>query len=231
MKVFLAFAFRDADKDLVDYVDRLFASHFVETITGEGLGGDALTPAVQTRIDGCDAVVGLLTQRDAIQNGGFTTHQWVLDEIAYARNKGKRAIAIVESGVNVAGMYQPHEYIPLDRASLLPTFIRLSETVGLWKREMGRTVKVQILPQALAKKFGGSSNGIRCSHRLWSQGRNSAWTEVTPVPEGAGGTFAWIQGVQDEHLIQLRIESGGKAWHSPATSQWMQILLKGGGGK
>ena len=61
MKIFLGFSFREADQDLVRWCERMFASQFAHTMTGERLGGEALTPAVQSRIDQCDAVIGLLT--------------------------------------------------------------------------------------------------------------------------------------------------------------------------
>jgi hypothetical protein len=231
MRIFLAFAFRDADKTLVGYVDQLVSSHLIKTTTGEGLGGEVLTPAVQSRIDACDAVVGLLTRREATLNGKYTTHQWVLDELSYARAKRKRAIAMVESGVDIAGMYQPNEYIPLERNNPLVALLALSQTIGAWRAEIGRPVKVQILPPALARKVGANEVGIRCSHRLWSKGNNGTWVQVKPVPE-AGGTFVWIEGVQDEDLIQIKVEgNGAKVWQSVATSQWIQIPLTTGGAK
>jgi hypothetical protein len=231
MKVFLAFAFRDSDRALVNYIDQLVTSHLIKTTTGEGLGGEALTPTVQKRIDDCDALIGLLTRRDAKQNGMFTTHQWVLDELSYARNNRKRAIAIIESGVDFGGMYQPNEYIPLDRNGLLPVLLALSQALGVWRAEIGRPVKVQILPPMLARKLGANEDGIRCSHRLWSRGKNGSWVQVKPVPEG-GGTFIWIEGVRDDDLIQIKVEGDGrKVWQSVATSQWIQIPLSTEGGK
>lgn len=227
MKVFLAFAFRPEDKALVGYVNQLFASHHVWAVTGEDLGGEQLTPAVQARIEKCDGLVALLTRRDAKQAGGFTTHQWVLDEMGHARAKGKRAIAVVENGVDVRGMYQPHEYIPFDPAQPLLAFLRLSETLGLWRYEKGRTLKVQILPNTLAAKVGAGGDSIQCSYRLWIQGQYGPWTEVTPVPE-AGGTFVYVDGVQDDHLIQVRFKAKAKVWESLVTSQWMQVEVKGG---
>ncbi len=111
MNIFMAFSYREEDKALARYVERLFASQLVKPITGERLGGEQLTLEVQKRINGSDALVALLTQRDQILGGGWTTHQWVTDELAWARANGKRAIAMVEDGVNVGGMFQPHECI------------------------------------------------------------------------------------------------------------------------
>ncbi len=46
MNIFLAFAFRDVDKPLVGYMDRLLASQFVQSKTGENLGGERLLARV-----------------------------------------------------------------------------------------------------------------------------------------------------------------------------------------
>jgi hypothetical protein len=229
MNIFLAFSFRAEDKPLVGYIDRLLASQFVQVRTGENLGGGQLTPEVQRRIDECDALVGLLTRREQLASGGWTTHQWVLDELGRARTNGKPAIALVEEGVDPGGMYQPHERIPLDRANPVEALLRLAETVALWKMEMGRPIKVQLAPEEIAAKLGDGT--IPCRHRLWQQGKYTDWREVNAVPE-AGGTFVYLDGVREDHLIQIRAEEQDKVWQSPATSQWMMVQLKkGGGGK
>ena len=226
MNIFLAFAFRDEDKSLVGYIDRLLASQFVQVKTGENLGGDMLTPAVQKRIEESDALIALLTRREQLQTGGWTTHQWVKDELAWARSKGKNAIALVEDGVAVNGMFQPNEWIPLLRDKPLEAILRLAETVGGWKQDAGRMVKVQLVPEEIARKLG--EGGIPCRHRLWQQGRYTDWHDVTPVPE-VGGTFVYLDGVKEDHLIQIRAEEADKIWQSPATSQWMLVQLKAGG--
>jgi hypothetical protein len=81
MRIFLGFSFRDEDKEIVELVDQLIAGHLVEMKTGERLGGEQLTPTVQRRIEDCHALVGILTKRDKKQDGKWTTHQWVQDEI------------------------------------------------------------------------------------------------------------------------------------------------------
>lgn len=230
MKIFLAFSFRQEDKGLVSYVEQLLASQFVPIITGERLGGEQLTPAVQARIEQAHALVGLLTRRDQKIRSGWTTHQWILDEIAYARAQKTRVIALVEDGVDVGGMYQSHEYIPFKRDNLMEALLVLSEHVGLWKNEFGRTVKVQILPESLAKKVGTTISNVRCRHRLCLQGKYTEWREVTPVME-PGGTFIYVEGVHDEHLVQIQVEDQRKIWQSPATSQWMSVRLSLGGPK
>ena len=228
MRIFLGFSFGDEDKTIVDQVDQLIASHLVQVTTGERLGGDQLTPAVQKRIDEGDAIVAMLTRRDRRQDGKWTTHQWVLDEIGWARAKGKRAIALVESGVEISGMFQPHEYIVLDKAHPSEALLALSETIGLWRKEVGRTVKVQVLPDEIAQLIVADENGAKLRHRLWQDGSCSQWQALTPVPE-IGGTFVFVKGVQDDHLIQLQVQQANKSLESSATSQWIQVKFKSGG--
>ncbi len=77
-KIFLGFAFRNEDRELATNIEVLLASHNIKMITGEHLGGDQLTDAVTERIDQADALIGLLTRREQLASGGWTTHQWVL---------------------------------------------------------------------------------------------------------------------------------------------------------
>jgi len=229
MKVFLAFSFRNEDKPLASYIEQLLASQFVHVVTGERLGGDQLTPKVKARIEESDALVGLLTRRDPLaNNAGWTTHDWVKDEIGYARSKGKRAIAMVEQGVTVGGMNDPHEHIPFTREELISAVLVLAETIGVWKHEVGRTIKVQILPAELAQKLGTNGQGVKCQHRLCLNGKFTEWRDSIPVPE-VGGTFVYLEGVQDDQLVQIRVEEPNKVWMSPATPQSLQIRLDNGG--
>lgn len=226
MNIFLAFAYRDEDKALASQVERRLASQFIQVKTGERLGGGQLTPVVQKRIQDSDALIALMTRRDPLQAGGWTTHPWVKDELAWARAQGKPAITLVEDGVTEGGMFQPHEWIPLDRGNPLEAFLRLAETVAGWKQDAGRLVKVQIAPEEIAGKLG---DGVAtCRHRLFQQGKFTGWRDATPIPE-AGGTFVYLEGVREEHLIQIEATDAGQTWKSPATSQWMLVQLRGAG--
>jgi|CXWL01.1.fsa_nt_gi hypothetical protein len=228
MQVFLGFSFRDEDKEIVELVGQLIASHLIYYQTGERLGGEQLSPAVQHRIERCDALIGIVTRRDQLPNGKWRTHPWVHDEIGWARGKNKKVIALVEQDVEVVGMFAAHEYVPLDKANPLQALMNLSETIGSWRREFGRTVKVQILPETIAQKVGDDTSVVRCRHRLVQGGKYTPWQDLTAVPE-AGGTFVLVNGVQDDHLIQLQVQEAGNVWQSVATSQWIQVTMKSGG--
>lgn len=223
-KIFLAFSFRNEDHELANSVEQVLASQDIRVTTGEHLGGEQLTPAVQARITQADGLIALLTRRDQLAGGGWTTHQWVQQELDYAHNNQKPAIALIEDGISVGGMSAPHEHIPFNRANPLAAFLALVETVGLWKQQAGRTLKVQILPEDLARKVGRGTGNFKCKYRFFVNDESSNWRDAVPVKE-PGGTFVYVKGVRDEHTIQILVENQQKKWSSPATSQWMQIQL------
>jgi hypothetical protein len=223
--LFLSFSFNDQDRDLVAGVERLLASHEIRPITGRRVGGEAVTPAVLRRVEECDGCVALLTRRDELAAGGWTTHPWVDDELKHARGRDLPAIALVEDGVKPAGAYAEHERIPLDREAPLDAFLALSETIGLWRRQRaGRMLKVQLQPEELARTVSQRANGHRCRYRLTENGEFTEWREARPVRE-VGGVFLYVPGVRDEHLIEIEV-ANGVVWSSPATGQWLQVELE-----
>ena len=222
-RVFLSFNFGDADRELVNQVDQLLASHDVMPVTGKVLGGGPLTPTIQKFIEGSDGLIALLTQRDRVARNRYRTHQWVLDELNHARTNKMRTISLVETGVEVGGMFAAYEYIPFDRQNPLPAFLRLSEVVGQWKREVGRSIKVLVLPPTLAQQVG--QGAIKCRYRLNTRdGKWMPWRETEPVP-GVGGTFVNVAGVGEDDAIQLEFKLQNKKWQSIAAPQWVQIEL------
>lgn len=220
---FQAHAFRDEDRDLASSVERLLASHNVKAVTGAGVGGDQITPAVQERIRKADGLVALLTRRDRLAASGYTTHGWVKAELNFARDHAKRAIALVETEVVLDGPYAEHERIVLDRERPLEALLKLSETIGLWKRESGRTLKVQILPDEVALQIA-DGDGVTCRYRFMEGGSRHEWREGELIPE-TGGTFLYLRGVQDEYMVEIEIDGQGRRWYSRATSQHLPVAM------
>lgn len=227
--IFLSFAFRDEDRPLVAAVEQLLASHEVGVVTGKKLGGAALTPAVMARIEECDGLVSLLTRRDQLAGGGWTTHPWVRDELNHARSRNMRAIALVEDGVQTGGAYAEHEWIGLDRENPLEAFLGLSETIGLWKQAAGRTLKVRIMPESLGQALGVGAGPGACRYRFMINGQFTSWVETDLIPE-TGGTFIYLNGVRDDFMIQIQLEDGPKRWRSVAYPQWLPVELVESGG-
>lgn len=132
MKIFLAYAFRDEDKPLAAEVKELLRKRGMELVTGEDLGGEALSPEIMKRIDGCDGLIGLLTRHKKTEDGWISP--WADSEVGYARARKLKAVALVEEGVVVGGLYQPNERIPYDRANPDQALRRLGDALDLWNR-------------------------------------------------------------------------------------------------
>lgn len=228
-KIFLSFSFRDQDRELVGWLDQLLRSHDIVPVTGKRLGGEALTPTIMNRIEQCDGLIALLTRRDELAGGGWTTHPWVRDELNHARGAGLRTIALIENGVQTGGAHGENEWIPLDREAPMDAILALSDTVGLWKRERGRQLKIQILPETLAQQAAQAAGEMTCHYRFVIEGDYTEWREARQVREVAG-TFVYLTGVQDDYLIQIRVQHGNTEWRSVAASQWVPIELQQQGG-
>jgi hypothetical protein len=149
--VFLSCHFGETDRELVRRAEGLLESHNLRVVTGEELGGGGLTAEVMQRITDCDSLVALMTKREWEPNNAGT-HPWVVDEYKYARGIHKPSIAIVAPGVNVIGAYQEQERIDYDPSDTSKAVLRLSKTIGLWKSQAGRLLKVQVFPREIAEK-------------------------------------------------------------------------------
>lgn len=224
-KIFLSFSFRAADRELVAAIEQLLASHQIQVSTGRRLGGEPLTEAIKEKINQADGLVALLTRREQLANGGWTTHDWVRDELNFARQANKKAIALVEAGVQIGGAYANHEHIPFNRAeSLLDAFLAVSDTIGVWKIQAGRLIKVRIMPENLAREPRLLSGQAQLQYRYLSGGEFTRWQTILPVPE-VGATVVYLPGSWENNLIQLQIIDGPVQWLSPATPQLIEIKL------
>jgi len=223
--VFLSCHFGDSDRGLMRQIEGLLESHGLRVVTGEELGGGALTPEIMKRIEQSDALVALMTKRSNPPDYGGT-HPWVVDEFKYAMGLQKRAIALVEPGVAVVGAYKDHERIEYDPKEPLKAFLRLSRTIGSWKSDAGRLLKVQLRPPQLADQLAVANGNRHCKYCVYApDGTPSPWHEAPTLTEG-DGTYAYLRGIKEESRIQLRVELAGIIWTSPVLQQWMPVELK-----
>ena len=222
---FLSCHFGDSDRELVRRVETLLESHGLRVVTGEELGGGSLTPEVMGRIEKSDALVALMTKRSAPPDYGGT-HPWVVDEFKHAKSRSISAIALVAPGVSVAGAYQDAERIDYDPQDGLKAFLKLSKTVGLWKSQAGRLLKVQLFPQSLADQIAGAGGNTPCEYCFYeTDGTRGTWRSASAVPEG-DGTYLYLKGVTEEVRIQVRVQLAGQIWLSRALPQGMPVELK-----
>ena len=224
-KIFLSFSFRDADRELVGMVDQLVMSHQLTRVTGRRLEGQDITDAIREKINGSDGLIALLTRRDARTDGGWTTHDWVRDELNFARQAEIPAIAMLENGVVMSGAFSDHERIEFSRDDLPIALLAVSETLGLWKRRAGRQVKVSIVADDLVSNHRFLGGQMRVEYRFIVGGNVMPWQSITPILE-IGGPVVYLQGIQDGYMIQLQVVDGPDQWISRATPELIEIDLE-----
>lgn len=209
---------------LVKQVEDLLESHNLRAVTGDVLAGGAVTPEIQRQIEDADALVALLTRRDSLKNGTWTTHPFCVAELQHARTIGKPAIGVVEEGVQVLGLFQEYEYIKFTSAEALPAFLKLSRTIWRWKLRAGRTLKIQLIPENVAQEIWASRASCSWEYRLASGIKDTDWQRAKPRKE-PGGLFLYVQVPDDTVLIEVRIKSPIKLWSSDATPFQTPLIL------
>jgi hypothetical protein len=134
---------------------------------------------------------------------------------------------VVEDGVEIDGAYQENERIPLDRANPLEALLALSETIRVWKDQMGLSRRIQIKPDELGQMIR-TTPGLTCRYRFVSpEGVRTAWTTAEPVTQ-ASGTILFVNGVRgDDQFIEVEVTRGdAMEWWSPATAQLISVDLR-----
>lgn len=227
--VFLSYRYDDANKALAATVEDLLDSHGLRATTGDVLGGEMLTPEIRKQIEDADALVALLTRRDQLSAGGWTTHEFCKNELQHARGAGKSAIALVEGGVSIIGFDAGNEHIPYDGALPLAAFIKLSRTIGLWKQRTGRTVKIQVMPEMAAAEMWAVRGTAEWEYRLSRGVQETAWTKAKARKE-PGGLFVFVQVPDDAMMVEVRVnaQGGAKSWYTDATPVFTPLNFTNG---
>jgi hypothetical protein len=207
--VFLSYRYDPANEELARKAEELIESHNLRAVTGDVLGGEAITPELLRQIEEADCLVALLTRRDQLVGGGWTTHPFCVDELKHARSKAIPAIALLEEGVTNGGMFQEHEYITFRPEQPLAAFLKLSSTLWRWKLRGGRLQRVQLLPSQLTQDLYTRGRGCRWEYRVSNGLRDSTWTEVEPRKEGQG-VFLLVRVQDDTTLIDVKVDDGAQ---------------------
>jgi hypothetical protein len=230
MKIFVGYGFNDRDRWVRDLVLPLIHSFGFETETGEGLHGEVITDAVQRRREKCQAMLAFATRRTALEAGGWTTHRWVLDELAHALAIGIPALEVREQDVDdqggIAGDRQRIDYDPAARDLCL---VEIAQVLGRWRQDFN-PVRLQLLPQETVKEILGiyKRPGFSCVYRLLQDGAEGEERPARLLPVG-GGMFVQASRVPRDALIQVELRYQNHNWVSGYESvDAVGITLQGG---
>ena len=164
-------------------------------------------------------MIALFTQRQNEPPG--VTHPWVLQEFGHARLRVMPAIGMYETGVPPAATDTGSEHIDYAPADPLPGVVRLSETIGEWKRSAGRLLKVMVMPTDVAQSLGAKADQLRCECRFLIQGEDTAW-QAAKVRREIGGVFVVLRVPDEVEAVQIRMD-GPPAVETPYTPLWPAV--------
>src|SRR5258708_35412135 len=101
MRVFVGYGYNERDKWVEDYVFPLLVAFGCEVVHGKVVYGGALPDEVMKAIRSADAVIGFTTRREAIAEGQYRTHEWVVHELLTAHAQDPRIpwVEVREEGV------------------------------------------------------------------------------------------------------------------------------------
>jgi len=205
--------YKDKTEELVKQIKIIAESQELRVLTGVDLGGGSLRPEIQQRIEQSDALVALLTPWQDNYNNPVIP-PYVNDEYTYALSKGKQAIRLLHSALNIQGMYTDQEYLMLDPDNSIDVLLKLMRTLLLWKKKLGRSHEIQLLPQELMDKvISAGTENSHCEYQLLLNRKPGQWKKIDIWAE-PGGLVTYIQNVPDEAKFNLRVTLGNKEWYS-----------------
>jgi len=206
--VFVSYKFRDSDRQVASDVKRLVKSHLLAWQDGEDLGGASLWTGVSQLVRSNDALIALfLLSEDP------TGQAWIRTEYDHACDNDRRVIAVVEDGFPWTDP-RNKEYVKINRAAPLSGFLKLSDTLGEWRRVAGRRVTVRLLPEMVARL--AARQGYSCRYRLTKDFQAiTGWMTVTPGAAVSGIGFP-ASGIHDNVNIEIEINDGSRALYFSA---------------
>jgi hypothetical protein len=129
--IFVGHSFSKEDEIINDVVLRFLVTYGLRVLTGERPSANTVSAKVRSRIEQCDAFLGIFTRRDKIaRKEEWSPSPWIVDEKAYALAKNKKLILLRELGVqSIGGLQGDYEYLEFDRANTGDLLVRLLETL------------------------------------------------------------------------------------------------------
>jgi hypothetical protein len=214
MKVFVGFGYNDNDKWIKELIIPFIEVLGCEVVTGEEIQGEKLSDGVKAKVKECDACIGFLTKRGAANaNGIFSTHWWVIEEMAVAFASNIRVFPIREKGIDpqngINGDVQRYEFE--DR-----TLLMLEITKFVMKEKAQLAYKTfMLLPQEFSDAIKPNLKFAQCTYKFYYKGKYYE-PEKTSIVRMQGGYGIIIRKIPNEEAsVEINIEfPGGNTWNS-----------------
>jgi hypothetical protein len=220
MKVFVSYAFNDANKWVEEFVIPLVTALGFEVVSGRHMEGDPLVETIDDRQRGCDGCIAFTTRRARREDGSYETHPWVLHELTVARALKQKAVEIREVGVRIGDANDAFVHINYVAETREQMLVDLVRNLALWK---SNRIRIQLVPPDVDfRRFRTSvaRREVRCAYEIQTVGkREITQGEARISPEG-DSCFVEIDIPSGDVLIQILIMSEADnriAWASAYT--------------
>jgi hypothetical protein len=215
MKVFISYAFNEANKWVEDYVMPLAKALDFEIVTGQKIEGQPLIDAIDDRIRSCAGCVAFATRRNARADGTFETHPWVVNELTRARTLQFKTVEIREKGVTIGDDSEAYVRINYEEGKRDRMLIDLAGVLSTW---VVRPVRVQLLPpEAMKNEFIGLAikGDVSCRYRLLHGGQQIKAGQALIQPY-QGGFFVDIEKPPKDTIVAIEVAkaNGAGSWMS-----------------
>lgn len=196
-------------------VRRVIEAMDLRVADGKDLAGRAVENEVKQRIKDADALIELVIPQ-ANEDGKIVLPEYVESEFHHADALEKPTLRILHTELKVRGLGAGNEYILFQPDKMLEVVMKLLQTLALWKKESGRSVKIKIQPEHIAWTFNentknsceyqlkiDTSQPARLPQRtqLWLEEGNKAFVLVPNYVEGA--------------MVMVHLTEDGNTWRSP----------------
>jgi hypothetical protein len=227
MNIFIGFGYNNDDKWIKELVFPLLESFDANIITGEDMHGEVLSEEVIKRIKKADGMLAFLTRRDRMENGNFTTHRWVHDELVTALNNKIPVIEIRENKVDrQGGITGDREYIPFDIDNKAKLLADLSKPISIWRKK-SKARYLLLLPRSIAKQViqNSDTDNVKCTYRFSNRGKVSDPEPAKLIPLADGVSINVANPPSEESYIQVSINGPKFSWSSSFVPIRLPITL------
>ncbi len=214
MKIFVAFGYNPRDKWIEQMIFPIVQAFGSEVLSGEEMQGEQLSQGVLERIGDSDALIAFTTKRDPLQNGTWTTHKWVQQELSTAIAKGKLVAEVREKDVDPqVGVDGDRQRIIYEETNRDKCLVEIVKTIGRWHASV--FVDLQLLPKEFIEAVRPllKNPRLKCQYKLMEKTRESGPFNATIKPI-KGGLFMTASNVPREALIQVFVECDNQSWNS-----------------
>jgi hypothetical protein len=226
--IFVSASFHDPDRALVNQVSEIVKAFGAQPKEGRRLGGEQLEEAVREKIESCDGLIALFTERN--EGDGFRTHPWVVSEFQHAHSKSMPALAILETGLDWSLLPWPgRAFIPLDRSRPAEALIALAAELGEWKRRAGLDLIATITtPEVIGHYFDEPGRLLVEFRTIYRAVPEIKWRKTERIyADGAALVIALPEIPSSEHIVEMRVTWGNnlKRWHASGIRQTVPVQL------